>query len=187
MSSRLPPWVKGGGRYWNSTWTTSGPPVPALIAVTKRLVMRSPWPTLTTSTWMAGYFAWNRASLVADVRGPCQKVRLVLVDIAASIVDWVILLEVRPSWCWFRALPGRPPGPTSQPWPWPRGRLPVVWLADASGYPLPCGCDAECRSGRGAPGGATVRRVPGPRWSASKRGTEASSDHEVDGDPHGPG
>jgi len=41
---------------------------------------------------MAGYFAWNRATSFLMSGTHVQKVRLVLVFIAASIAAWVILL-----------------------------------------------------------------------------------------------
>jgi len=41
---------------------------------------------------MAGYFAWNRATSFLMSGTHVQKVRFVLVDIALSIADWVIVL-----------------------------------------------------------------------------------------------
>src|SRR5919201_152274 len=64
------------GRSWNSIWTTSGAPEPALSAVRNLVYSGAPWPALTTWTVMPGCAFWNRLTSVWMFGTHVQNVRV---------------------------------------------------------------------------------------------------------------
>ncbi len=82
LTSRLDIANSGSAKY--SIWATSGPPLPALMAVCSLVYSVADWPALTMLTLILGYFCSKIATVLSRLGAQVQKVSVVGVSSAAA-------------------------------------------------------------------------------------------------------